>query len=51
MVDNVYGSPVKVWEKYGEEKQVMFCNMKPDKWKKFRKFAVVRELKPENERK
>lgn len=29
----------------------MFVCMKPDKWNKVRKFAVIRELKPEEERK
>ena len=29
----------------------MFVFMKPDQWSKARKFAVVRELKPEEDRK
>jgi len=50
MIENAYDRPVKIWENYGDEKQVMFCCMKPEKWIKVRKFAVVRELKPANER-
>jgi hypothetical protein len=29
----------------------MFVFMKPDQWSKARKFAVIRELKPEEDRK
>ena len=29
----------------------MFVFMKPDQWSKVRKFAMVRELKPEEDRK
>lgn len=51
LLDKAYDSPVKIWENYGYQKQAMFVCMKPDKWSKARKFAVVRELKPEEERK
>lgn len=50
-LDKAYDRPVKIWEDYGYQKQGMFVCMKPDKWNKARKFAVVRELKPEDERK
>ncbi len=30
MVDNAYKRPVKIWEAYGDEKQAMFCCMKPE---------------------
>mgnify|MGYP000963939517 FL=1 len=50
LLDKAYDSPVKIWENYGYQKQAMFVCMKPDKWSKARKFAVVRELKPEEER-
>jgi len=39
---------IKIWEDYGYQKQVF---MKPDQWNKTRKFAVARELKPEEDRK
>jgi len=48
ILDKAYCRPVKIWEDYGYQKQV---TMKPDKWSKARKFAVVRELKPEEDRK
>ena len=51
LLDKAYDSPVKIWENYGHQKQAMFVCMKPDKWSKVRKFAVVRELKTEEERK
>lgn len=51
MLDKAYDRPVKIWEDYGYQKQAMFVFMKPDKWSKARKFAVVRELKPEEDRK
>ncbi|MBT9151552.1 MAG: hypothetical protein DDT40_01748 [candidate division WS2 bacterium] len=51
LLDKVYDRPVKIWEDYGYQKQAMFVCMKPDKWTKARKFTVVRELKPEEERK
>ena len=50
LLDKAYDSPVKIWENYGYQKQALFVFMKPDKWSKARKFAVVRELKPEEER-
>lgn len=51
LLNKAYDRPVKNWEDYGYNKQAMFVCMKPDKWDKTRKFAVVRELKPEEERK
>ena len=51
LVGKGYDRSVKIWEEYGYQKQAMFVCMKPDKWNKARKFAVVRELKPEEERK
>jgi len=51
MFDKAYDRPVKIWKDYGYQKQAMFVFMKPDKWSKARKFAVVRELKPEEDRK
>jgi hypothetical protein len=51
LLEKAYDRPVKIWEDYGYQKQAMFVCMKPDKWNKARKFAVVRELKPEEERK
>jgi len=51
MVGKIYDKSVKIWEYYGFQKQAMFVCMKPDKWNKTRKFAVVRELKPEEDRK
>ena len=51
LLEKVYDRPVKIWEDYGYQKQAMFVCMKPDKWDKVRKFAVVRELKPEADRK
>ena len=51
MLDKAYDRPVKIWEDYGYQKQAMFVCMKADKWSKARKFAVVRELKPEEDRK
>jgi len=48
MLDKAYDRPVKIWEDYGYQKQVF---MKPDQWSRARKFAVVRELKPEEDRK
>ena len=51
LLDKAYDRPVKIWENYGYQKQAIFVCMKPDKWSKARKFAVVRELKPEEERK
>jgi hypothetical protein len=50
LLDKAYDRPVKIWENYGYQKQAIFVCMKPDKWSKARKFAVVRELKPEEER-
>jgi hypothetical protein len=43
--------PFKIWEDYGNQKQARFVFMKPGQWSKVRKFAVVRELKPEEDRK
>ena len=51
MFNNAYDRPVKIWEDYGYQKQAMFVCIKPDKWRKVRKFAMVRELKPEEDRK
>jgi len=51
MLDKAYDRPVKIWEDYGYQKQAMFVCIKPDKWRKVRKFAMVRELKPEEDRK
>jgi len=51
MLDKAYDRPVKIGEDYGYQKQAMFVFMKPDQWRKARKFAVVRELKPEEDRK
>ena len=51
LLDKAYDRSVKIWEDYAYQKQAMFVCMKPDKWSKTRKFAVVRELKPEEERK
>ena len=51
VLDKVYDRPVKIWEDYGYQKQAIFFCMKPDKWSKARKFLVVRELKPEEDRK
>ena len=51
LLEKAYDRPVKIGEDYGYQKQAMFFCMKPDKWNKARKFAVVRELKPEEDRK
>jgi hypothetical protein len=51
MLDKAYDRPLKTWEDYGYQKQAMFVFIKPDKWSKARKFAVVRELKTEEDRK
>ena len=51
MLDKADDRPLKIWEDYGYQKQAMFVFMKPDKWSKASKFAVVRELKPEEDRK
>ena len=51
LLDKTYNRPVKIWEDYGYQKQVMFVFMKPEKWSIVMKFAVVRELKPEEDRK
>ena len=51
MLEKAYEIPFKVWEDYGYKKQAMFVNTKLDKWDELRKFAVVRELKPEEARK
>ena len=51
LLEKAYDKPVKTWEDYGYKKQAMFVCMKPDKWDKVRKFAVIRELKPEEGRK
>lgn len=51
LLEKAYDRPVKIWQDYGYQKQAMFVCMKPDKWNKARKFTVVRELKPEEERK
>jgi hypothetical protein len=51
MLDKAYDRPVKIWEDYGNQKQAMYIFIKPGKWSKARKFAVVRELKPEEDRK
>ena len=51
MLDKAYDRPVKIWEDYGYQKQARFFCMKPDQWNKARKFAVVRELNPEEDRK
>jgi hypothetical protein len=51
MLDKAYARPVKIWEDYGYQKQAMFVFMKPDQWSKARKFVMVRELKPEEDRK
>ena len=45
MLDKAYDRPVKIWEDYSYQKQAMFFCMKPDKWNKARKFAMVREFK------
>jgi hypothetical protein len=51
LLGKAYDTPVKNWENYGYQKQAMFITMKADKWDKERKFAIVRELKPEEDRK
>ena len=51
MLDKAYYRPGKIWEDYGYQERDMLVFMKPDKWSKAKKFAVVRELKPEEERK
>ena len=51
LLGKAYDTPVKNWEDYAYQKQAMFVTMKPDKWDKERKFAIVRELKPEEDRK
>ena len=51
MLDKAYARPVKIGEDYGYQKQARFVCIKPDKWSKARKFVVVRELKPEEDRK
>ncbi|MBA7588979.1 hypothetical protein ES708_31050 [subsurface metagenome] len=51
LLGKAYDTPVKNWENYGYQKQAMFVTMKADKWDKERKFAIVRELKPEEDRK
>jgi hypothetical protein len=51
LLEKAYARPIKIWGDYGYQKQAMFVCMKPDKWNKARKFAVVRELKPEEDRK
>lgn len=50
LLKKAYNLPIKTWEDYGYQNQAMFMCMKPDKWDKARKFAVVRELKPEEDR-
>jgi hypothetical protein len=50
LLGKAYDAPVRNWENYGYQKQAMFVNMKPDKWTEERKFAIVRELKPEEDR-
>lgn len=51
MLDKVYSVPNIKWEDIENNKQGLFINMKPDKWTIERNFAVVRQLKPEEERK
>lgn len=51
LLDKAYDNAADKWDDYGYQKQAMFVNIKPDKWDKTRSFAVVRELKPEEERK
>ena len=51
LLGKAYDTPVKNWENYAYQKQAMFVTMKADKWDKERKFAIVRELKPEEDRK
>jgi len=51
LLEKAYDKPVQIWEDYGYQKQAMFVCMEPDKWEKARKFAVVRELKTEVDRK
>ena len=50
MLDKAYDRPVKIWEDYGYQKQTMLVFMESDQWSKARKFAVVRELKQEEDR-
>ena len=42
---------VKIWEDYSYQKQAMFAFIKSNKWGEARKFAIIRELKPEEDRK
>jgi hypothetical protein len=51
LLEKTYDRPLKIWEDYGYQKQARFVFMKPDQWNKARKFAVVRELKSEEDRK
>jgi len=51
MLDKAYDRLLKTWEDYGYRKQAMLVFMEPDKWSKARKFAIVGELKLEEDRK
>ncbi len=51
ILDKAYDRPVKIWEDNGHQKQAMFVFVKPAQWNNARKFAVVRELKLEEDRK
>lgn len=50
LTEHAYEHSIRIWESYGE-KQITMCCMKLDSWKKVRKFAVSRILKPACERK
>jgi hypothetical protein len=51
MLDKIYSVPDIKWENIENSKQGLFINIKPDKWTIERNFAVVRQLKPEEDRK
>ncbi|HBK70247.1 MAG TPA: IS1380 family transposase, partial [Flavobacteriaceae bacterium] len=48
MIDNNFKN--MNWEKHGENQEAAFYAMKLDNWEEDRKFIIVRELKPEEER-
>jgi hypothetical protein len=51
LLEKVYGNEVNIWEDCNYQKQAKFVTMKPDKWEEERDFVIVRQLKPEEERK
>ena len=51
LLDKIYSVSDIKWEDIENNKQGLFINMNPDKWTIERNFAVVRQLKPEEDRK